>query len=80
MVTDNLGCTYFVHFTLINPDPLVVDFVCPSCIVPVSCYGESTGSATVYATGGTLPYTYSWSHNNGLNNRTATDLASGITL
>ena len=29
----------------------------------VSCYGGSDGYATVYHSGGTLPYTYEWSDN-----------------
>ena len=77
LVTDNLDCTYYVHFTLIQPDSLRADFVCPSCIEHVACRGDSTGSATIYATGGTLPYTYSWSHDPMLHNRTATGLAAG---
>lgn len=42
---------------------------------PVSCFGNSTGSATVN-TSGTGPYTYAWSPNGGTN-ATASNLAAG---
>ncbi|HBS86623.1 MAG TPA: hypothetical protein DEA97_08715 [Bacteroidales bacterium] len=38
-------------------------------ITNVQCNGESTGSAQVFVSGGTLPYTYAWSNTfNGANN------------
>jgi gliding motility-associated-like protein len=39
------------------------------------CYGESNGSASATASGGTAPYSYSW--NNGESTQTITGLASG---
>ena len=57
-------------------------------MVNVLCFGGSTGAATVIASGGTTPYTYSWSTsatasvvttlNNGVRSVTVTD-ASGCT-
>jgi hypothetical protein len=44
----------------------------------VSCYGLANGSATVCASGGTTPYTYSWSHNTNWNSATATNLIAGV--
>jgi large repetitive protein len=43
----------------------------------VACYGESTGSATVTATGGTPPYTYLWSTSPAQTTSTATGLPAG---
>jgi gliding motility-associated-like protein len=43
----------------------------------VTCNGGTNGSATVSATGGTAPYTYSWAPSGG-NAATATNLSSGI--
>ena len=42
----------------------------------VSCNGGSNGTATVVATGGTTPYSYSWAPSGGTN-ATATGLAAG---
>jgi len=41
----------------------------------VSCFQENDGTATVVVSGGTAPYSYSWS--NGTNNATVTGLGSG---
>ncbi len=43
----------------------------------VNCYGNSTGSATASATGGTSPYTYSWNTTPVQTSITATGLAIG---
>lgn len=42
----------------------------------VSCFGDSTGSATLTATGGLAPYTYEWSPGN-LSGPTQNNLAAG---
>ncbi len=42
----------------------------------VSCFGNSTGSATATATGGVTPYTFIWS--NGRNTAANTGLAAGV--
>ncbi|HNY63124.1 MAG TPA: HYR domain-containing protein [Bacteroidales bacterium] len=76
-VIDANQCNYFLSFTVVEPTQMVAHFGCPSCVEDVDCYGEATGSATVTVTGGTTPYTYAWSHNPLLNNRTATGLAAG---
>lgn len=43
----------------------------------ISCYGGSDGSITVLATGGTLPYTYSWSPYGGTS-ASAIGLSAGM--
>ena len=43
----------------------------------VSCFGNSTGSATVTAAGGTSPYTYTWNTSPVQYTTTASNLAAG---
>ncbi len=52
-------CTINVPFTITEPTELTASF---SDQNDVLCFGESNGTIRVNATGGTAPYTYSWSH------------------
>ena len=78
VVVDPNGCSYAVHFVVTQPTLLVASLGCPSCIEDASCFGSSDGRATVSVSGGTTPYTYTWSHNDTLNCATALHLAAGI--
>lgn len=51
-VTDALACTRTTVATVSSPEPLVLT----QTATPVNCFGDSNGSATVTATGGTQPY------------------------
>lgn len=56
-ITDNNGCFIVENYTITEPDELTLS----STQVDVLCFGEATGSIDVTVTGGTIPYTYSWS-------------------
>ena len=74
-ITDSLGCTDTASVTLANPPALTATITAQSDVL---CKGDSTGSATVTAGGGTGVYSYLWSDgrtgatNNNLPNGTHT--------
>ena len=72
-VTDSVGCIGTVDVTITQPATLVVG---SSGFTNVTCFGLTNGTATVTPTGGTAPYTYSWSPSGG-SAATATGLAIG---
>jgi gliding motility-associated-like protein len=58
LVTDANGCTSSLVATVIQPlAPLYI----ASTYTNVDCFGDSSGTISVYAEGGTLPYNVSWS-------------------
>jgi hypothetical protein len=65
-----------------NGDILVAEFssglltASVGSITNVKCFGSCTGSATVNASGGTIPYTYNWTPSGGTN-ATASNLCAG---
>ncbi|MEM9024163.1 MAG: SprB repeat-containing protein, partial [Bacteroidota bacterium] len=72
-VTDANNCTDTACATVIAPVNNVVASITAS--TDVSCNGLSDGSATAAGTGGTMPYTFTWS--NGGGTATITNLAAG---
>lgn len=70
-VTDLSGCTATTPFTITEPNSITV---IPSQ-TDVSCYGTSTGSATVTVSGGTPVYSYIWS--NGDTTNTISNIPAG---
>ncbi len=58
--TDVNGCTISASATITEPSAFVVTY----SSVNVSCAGESDGTIDVTASGGTGPYSYSWSDGN----------------
>ncbi|MCB9203587.1 MAG: gliding motility-associated C-terminal domain-containing protein [Flavobacteriales bacterium] len=72
-VTDANGCESTVQIEVEDPDPISLSL---QLVEDATCPGACDGSATVLASGGTLPFTYSWSPSGG-NAATATGLCAG---
>jgi len=73
-VIDVLGASGIFSATVAQP-PVLTAII--SASTNVSCYGMCDGNATVTASGGTLPYAYSW-FPSGQTIPTATNLCSGV--
>jgi hypothetical protein len=71
-VTDKNGCTATASTIITQPVALTVT----TAIVNVKCNGGATGSATATPSGGTVPYTYSWTPSGGTS-ATASGLTAG---
>ncbi len=59
VVTDAHNCSFSDTVHITSPSALTHTF--PS-IVNIDCFGNNTGSATISVSGGTPPYSYSWSN------------------
>jgi gliding motility-associated-like protein len=71
-VTDAIGCFKTKTDTITQPTLLVTT----KTQTNINCYNQNTGKAKVTASGGTAPYTYSWS-SGGSTTDSATNLATG---
>ena len=75
-ITDTNNCTYDTSFTLTQADYLEIDSVVG---IDAACYNQASGSATVYGSGGTPPYSYQWLISQGIYQltQTAVNLSAG---
>ncbi|MDX2362573.1 MAG: gliding motility-associated C-terminal domain-containing protein [Crocinitomicaceae bacterium] len=71
LVTDANGCTFTEQYDITEPTTLIL----ATSFSNVLCFGESTGSAEVQATGATPGYTYAW--NNTATTSVISDLPTG---
>jgi|GEM_PF-160973 len=74
VVTDSKGCTATAVANITSTGGPTLTTVSQTS---VNCFGASTGTATVAGSGGTSPFTYTWSPGN-LNGASQTALAAGI--
>lgn len=74
-VTDANGCTATLQVVIL--EPALALSLSIAAQENVACHGEPTGSATVQASGGTGPYSYSWNTVPVQNGATASGLPAG---
>jgi hypothetical protein len=71
-VTDANGCTASASITVNQPSLLTAT----TSSTNITCNGSNNGTASVTATGGTIPYTYLWS--NSATTSSVTNLVPGL--
>ena len=71
-ITDQNNCSFEVSATITQPAAILAT----GSNYTVSCYGDSTGTLSVQASGGTPPYTYAWS-TSAVDTSTISNLAAG---
>ena len=73
-VTTGAGCISYDTINITQPATPITAVTTQS---NATCFGNNDGSATVVASGGNPPYTYSWNTTPVQNNATATNLTNG---
>ncbi|MBL4577358.1 MAG: gliding motility-associated C-terminal domain-containing protein, partial [Flavobacteriales bacterium] len=73
-ITDANGCTFLFQITVGDDPGPVIDSI---TTIDIPCFGDNTGSATVYTSEGTWPLTYSWNDPANQSAPTAGNLAAG---
>ena len=76
-VTDNHHCTASASVTITQPSAVVATI---TATTNITCNGGNNGSATVSASGGTLPYRYQWMPGGNTNATAAGLFAGGYTV
>ncbi len=71
-VTDTHGCTAITSAIIVSPTPINSSFIVKNPL----CNGQLNGSIDLIPSGGTLPYTFSWS--NGPSSEDQTNIGAGV--
>jgi gliding motility-associated-like protein len=74
-VTDANACTVTLPVTIRQPASPLDITTTPAVLTQPSCYGTASGGINITLTGGTGPYTYTWS--NGLGGEDLSNVAAG---
>lgn len=72
-IQDGIGCILQTTVAIIQPPPLAIS----GTVANVTCSGATNGSVTVAPTGGTPPYSYTWTPT-AQSTATASNLPAGI--
>ncbi len=76
IITDSLSCDSTVTVEVFGPEELVIDSI---GIQDLACFNDSSGQASLFLSGGIIPYSYNWGANaNNQSNATAINLASAV--
>lgn len=70
--SDAGGCVFSETVNIIQPGPISITSVQTKS---AQCYGDASGSATVYVNGGTSPYSFTWQPSPGV---TSTNSVGGL--
>lgn len=70
-ITDASGCSIVENYTIIDPAPIGVAFTQTNIV----CKGAATGAIDITPSGGTAPYSYSWS--NGATTEDLSNIVAG---
>jgi gliding motility-associated-like protein len=73
-ISDSLGCTRNVPFTITEPDS--IDVTIPNAMA--SCFDSCDAQLVATVSGGTAPYSYLWNDPSNQTTDTATGLCAGI--
>jgi gliding motility-associated-like protein len=76
-VSDTIGCSDTAVVIVSQPQPLILSIISQTNALG---FGQNNGTATVSASGGISPYSFSWSHNAQANSNFVADLPSGSHL
>ncbi|OFY69589.1 MAG: hypothetical protein A3G23_11170, partial [Bacteroidetes bacterium RIFCSPLOWO2_12_FULL_37_12] len=74
IVTDSQGCTGAQSYQITQPAQLTVSVVA----TPITCFGANNGKIDLTLSGGTTPYSYSWSGSIALQTEDISNLLAGI--
>ncbi|MEO0582723.1 MAG: T9SS type B sorting domain-containing protein [Bacteroidota bacterium] len=71
-ISDANGCAETLNTTISEPTEVILQAI----PVPVACAGQATGSIDLQASGGTLPYTYTWTNGSSVQIDTTEDVSN----